>query len=59
MEVTEQMNEQEMKKVAIEKYTSIQRIKKYGKEEIEYQEKILKAELAMLGISTEDLELKE
>lgn len=59
MAVTEQMNEQEMKKVAIEKYTSIQRIKKYGKEEIEYQEKILKAELAMLGISTEDLELKE
>lgn len=59
MEVTEQMNEQEMKKVAMEKYTSIQRIKKYGKEEIEYQEKILKAELAMLGISTEDLELKE
>lgn len=59
MEVMEQMNEQEMKKVAMEKYTSIQRIKKYGKEEIEYQEKILKAELAMLGISTEDLELKE
>ncbi len=55
----EQMNEQEMKKVAMEKYTSIQRIKKYGAEEIEYQEKILKAELAMLGISTEDLDIKE
>lgn len=55
----EQMNEQEMKKVAMEKYTNIQRIKKYGAEEIEYQEKILKAELAMLGISTEDLDLIE
>ena len=59
MEVMEQMNEQELKKVAMEKYTSIQRIKKYGAEEIEYQEKILKAELAMLGISTEDLDIKE
>ena len=57
--MTEEMNEQEMKKVAMEKYTSIQRIKKYGAEEIEYQEKILKAELAMLGISTEDLDIKE
>lgn len=53
------MNEQEMKKAAIEKYANIQRIKQYGEKEIEYQEKILKAELAMLGISTEDLELKE
>lgn len=59
MEVLEEMNEQEMKKVAMEKYTNIQRIKKYGEKEIEYQEKILKAELAMLGISTEDLELNE
>ncbi|MCI8993781.1 MAG: hypothetical protein HFG80_13880 [Eubacterium sp.] len=59
MEVMEQMNEQEMKKVAMEKYTNIQRIKKYGDKEIEYQEKILKAELAMLGISTEDLDLTE
>ena len=59
LEVMEQMNEQEMKKVAMEKYTNIQRIKKYGAEEIEYQEKILKAELAMLGISTEDLDLIE
>lgn len=58
MEVFE-MNEQELKKVAMEKYTNIQRIKKYGQEEIEYQEKILKAELQMLGISTEELELKK
>ena len=59
MEVMEQMTEHKMKKVAMEKYTNIQRIKKYGDEEIAYQEKILKAELAMLGISTEDLDLKE
>ena len=51
------MNEQELKKVAMEKYTSIQRIKKYGQEELEYQERILKAELQMLGVSTEELEL--
>ena len=48
-----------MKRVAIEKYVNIQRIKKYGQDEIEYQEKIAKAELQMLGIKTEDLELKE
>ena len=56
MEVLE-MNEQELKKVTMEKYTSIQRIKKYGQEELEYQERILKAELQMLGVSTEELEL--
>ncbi len=59
MEVMEQMNEQEMKRVAIEKYVNIQRIKKYGAEEIEYQEKIAKAELQMLGIATEELEIKQ
>ncbi|MCC8103194.1 MAG: hypothetical protein LIP11_13405 [Clostridiales bacterium] len=53
------MNEQEMRKIAIEKYINIQRIKKHGQEEIEYQEKIAKAELQMLGINTEDLEVKE
>ena len=51
------MNENEQKKVAIEKYINIQRIKKHGQEEIEYQEKIAKAELQILGISTEDLEI--
>ncbi len=59
MEVLEQMNEQEMKRVAIEKYVNIQRIKKHGQEEVEYQEKIARAELQMLGISTEDLEISE
>lgn len=43
MEVLEQMNEQEMKRVAIEKYVNIQRIKKHGQEEVEYQEKIARA----------------
>lgn len=57
MEVLEEMNEQEMKRVAIEKYVNIQRIKKHGQEEIDYQEKIARAELQMLGISTEDLEI--
>ncbi|MCI8514104.1 MAG: hypothetical protein HFI93_05680 [Lachnospiraceae bacterium] len=59
MEVLEQVNEQEMKRVAIEKYVNIQRIKKHGQEEVEYQEKIAKAELQMLGISTEDLEISK
>lgn len=59
MEVLEQMNEQEMKRVAIEKYVNIQRIKKHGEEEINYQERIAKAELQMLGISTEDLEIEK
>lgn len=53
------MNEKEQKKVAIEKYINIQRIKKHGQEEIEYQEKIAKAELQILGISTEDLDFDE
>lgn len=57
MEVTEGLNEQEMKKNAIEKYVNIQRIKKHGQEEIEYQEKIARTELQMLGIATEDLEI--
>ena len=36
------MNENERKKIAIEKYINIQRIKKHGQEEIEYQEKLQK-----------------
>lgn len=53
----ELMNEQELKKIAIERYINIQRIKKHGQEEIEYQERIAKAELHALGISSEELEL--
>lgn len=54
-----EMNEKELKKIAIEKYINIQRIKKHGQEEIEYQEKIAKAELQALGIPTEELELEK
>lgn len=57
MEVMENMNTDEMKTNAIEKYINIQRIKKYGQEEIDYQEKAAKAEMQVLGISTEELEL--
>lgn len=57
MEVLGQMTEEELKKNAIEKYVNIQRIKKHGQEEIEYQDRIAKAELQVLGISTEDLEI--
>ena len=57
MEVMEQMTEEELKKNAIEKYVNIQRIKKHGQEEIEYQDRIAKAELQVLGINTEDLEI--
>ena len=48
-----------MKRVANEKYVNIQRIKKHGQEEGEEQEKIARAELQMLGISTEDLEISK
>ncbi len=53
------MDDKEMRKIAIEKYINIQRIKKHGQEEIEYQEKIAKAELQILGISTENLEIED
>ena len=53
----ESMNENEMKQIALEKFAAIQRIKRYGQEELEYQEKLVRAELQNLGISTEDLEL--
>lgn len=52
------MNENEMKQIALEKFAAIQRIKRYGQEELEYQEKLVRAELHNLGISTEELELK-
>lgn len=51
------MTETEQKQIAIEKYINLQRIKKYGDSEIEYQDRIAKAELQILGISSEDLTL--
>lgn len=53
------MNEKELKKIAIEKYINIQRIKKHGQEEIEYQDRIARAELQALGITTEELDLND
>ena len=55
----ELMSKNEQKKIAIEKYINIQRIKKHGLEEIEYQEKIAKAVLQILGISTEVLDIEQ
>lgn len=54
----EEMNDRELVDFIIREYVNLQRIKKYGKEEIEYQEKVLKSRLSTFGISTEDLELK-
>lgn len=53
----EEVTEAEQKQVALEKFAAIQRIKKYGDEELQYQEKLVRAELQALGISTEELEL--
>ena len=52
------MTEQEKKNIAVEKFVVIQRIKKYGNEELEYQEKILRKELQMLGVEAENFVLK-
>ena len=54
-----EMSEQEMIQEAIQKFADIQRIKRYGKEELEYQEKLARAELNSLGISTKDLVLEK
>ena len=53
-----EMTKEEQKQIAIEKFAAIQRIKKYGSDELDYQERLARAELQTLGISTEDLELK-
>lgn len=56
----EEMNEKELKDIRLKEFAELQRIKKAANrdEEIEYQERILKAQLQSLGIHTEDLELK-
>ena len=56
-EKMEQMTEKEQKQIAIEKFAAIQRIKKYGADELEYQEKLARAEMQALWIPTEELEL--
>lgn len=55
----QEMTPEEMKQIALEKFADIQRIKKYGQEELEYQEKLVRAKLQNLGVSTEELELKK
>ena len=37
------MTPEEMKQIALEKFADIQRIKRYGQEELEYQEKLIRA----------------
>ena len=49
------MSEEELKLLAIQKYADLQRIKRYGEEEILQQEKTAELELKLLGISVEDL----
>lgn len=53
-------DELELKEQAIKEFVNLQRIKmaENKDQEIEYQEKVLKARLQALGIPTEDLELK-
>lgn len=53
----EAMNENEQKKAAIDRYINLQRIEKYGKEELKFQKRAAKAELKILGIPTDDLEI--
>ena len=59
MEVTQGMNEKELMEIKIKEFADLQRIKsaENKEKEIEYQEKILKAQLQSLGIPTGDLEL--
>ncbi|MCI8646274.1 MAG: hypothetical protein HFE76_05595 [Firmicutes bacterium] len=59
MEVTQDMNEKELIEIKIKEFADLQRIKsaENKEKEIEYQEKILKAQLQSLGIPTGDLEL--
>ena len=54
----EDMNEKELKDLRLREYADLQRIKRATNrdEEIEYQEKLLKAQLQSLGVHTEDLE---
>ncbi len=53
------MTIEEQKQIALEKYVSLQRIKKYGDDELKYQEKVCVKELNALGLSVEDLTLEK
>lgn len=56
----DEMNEKELKDQVIKEFVNLQRVKaaKNRDEEIEYQEKVLKARMQSLGIATEELEIK-
>lgn len=56
----DEMNEKELKDMRLKEFADLQRIKKAENRdsEIEYQERILKAQLQSLGVPTEDLEIK-
>ena len=56
MEVTDQVNENEQKKAAVDRYINLLRLEKYGKEEFNFQKRAAKIELQILGIPTEELE---
>lgn len=55
------MNEKELKDQVIKEFVNLQRVKSAAdrEAEIEYQEKVLKARMQSLGISTEDPEIKK
>ena len=56
----DELNEKELKDQVIKEFVNLQRVKAAVDRdaEIAYQEKVLKARMQSLGISTEDLEIK-
>jgi len=54
------MNEKELKDQTIREFVNLQRVKAAPDKdaEIAYQEKVLKARLASLGVPTDELEIK-
>ncbi|MDD5900675.1 MAG: hypothetical protein PUC73_07280 [Lachnospiraceae bacterium] len=56
----DEMSEKELKDQVIKEFVNLQRVKTATDREAEiaYQEKVLRARMQSLGISTEDLEIK-
>ena len=56
----DEVNEKELKDQVIKEFVNLQRLKSAVDRdaEIAYQEKVLRARMQSLGISTEDLEIK-
>ena len=59
METVNEMTEKEQIAILIDQYTNLQRIKAAEDmaKEVEYQIKITKAKLDVMGIATEDLDM--